>query len=319
MSDSLKAATNWYAKLNADNVTETDRHAFQNWRQASEDNDQAWQKIQSIAGQFDGIAPTISKATLLTANQPKSLERRRLLKNLGIVAAATTTGWLTYQHQPWQTFTADYATQTGDQREIQLADNTKIILNTNSAINIDYTEKSRTVILIKGEIFIETGHGANSDLSFIVQTKQGDVRALGTKFTVRNNGNYHTVAVFEGVVEIIPTPTVTLTHDPTLRVNQGDMVTFGEGYFSQTKPLTPSADLWVKGMFNVVNMPLKDFVLELRRYHKGILRCDSNAAKILISGAFPIKDMNALFASLERTYPVRVDSVTKYWVTVKAI
>lgn len=319
MPDSLKAATNWYAKLNADNVSVADRLAFQNWRQASEDNDQAWQKVQSIAGQFDGIAPTISKATLLTANQPKSLDRRRILKNLGIVAAATTTGWLTYQQQPWQTLTADYTTQTGGQREIRLTDNTKIILNTNSAINIAYTAQSRTVMLIKGEVFIETGHGSDSNLPFIVQTHQGNVRALGTKFTVRNNGNYHTVAVFEGAVEITPTPTTALTHGSSLRVNQGDMVTFGERYFSQTKPLTPGADLWVKGMINVVKMPLKDFVLELRRYHKGILRCDSNAAQILISGAFPIKDMDALFASLERTYPVRIDSVTKYWVVVKAI
>ena len=313
MSESLKAATTWYAKLNAEDVSVADRMAFLSWKQASEENNQAWQKIQSIAGQFDGINPAISKATLFQTSQPKSLERRRLLKGLGIVAAATTTSWFTYQQQPWLTLTADYSTPKGGQREIQLADNTKIILNTDTAINIAYSDTSRTVVLIKGEVFIETGHGEGSHLPFIIQTRQGNVGALGTKFTVRNHGDFHTVSVYESAVQITSAST-----QAQIRVDQGNTVTFGKDYFSKTEPLIAGADLWTKGMINVANMPLKDFVLELRRYHQGVLRCDSNAENILISGAFPIKDMDMLFASLERTYPVRVDSVTKYWVTIQS-
>ncbi len=317
MSDSLKSATNWYAKLNAEEVSAADRMAFLKWKQASEENNLSWQKIQSIAGQFDGIDPSISKATLLPNNHPKSLERRRLLKGLGIVAAATTTSWITYQQQPWLTFTADYTTPKGGQREIQLADDTTIILNTDSAINIVYSNTSRTVVLIKGEIFIHTGHGEGSNLPFIIQTSQGDVRALGTKFSVRIHGDFHSVSVYESAVRITSAQMNSAQIRVELRVDQGNSVTFGDDYFAPIKALSPGADLWTKGIINVANMPLKDFVLELRRYHQGILRCDSNAADILISGAFPIKDMDTLFASLERTYPVRIDSVTKYWVTIQ--
>lgn len=313
MSDSLKSATIWYAKLNAEEVSAADRMAFLKWQQASEENNLAWQKMQSIAGQFDGIDPSISKATLLPNNHPKSLERRRLLKGLGIVAAATTTSWITYQQQPWLTFTADYTTPKGDQREIQLADDTTLILNTDSAINIAYSNTSRTVVLIKGEIFIHTGHGEGSNLPFIIETRQGNVKALGTKFSVRNHGDFHSVSVYESAVKITSAKMI----NSQIRVDEGNSVTFGDDYFAPIKALSPGADLWTKGIINVANMPLEDFVLELRRYHQGILRCDSNAAHILISGAFPIKDMDALFASLERTYPVRIDSVTKYWVTIQ--
>lgn len=314
MNDALKAATEWYAKLNADDVSETERMAFQHWQQASDTNSQAWQRIESVAGQFDGIAPAISRATLLPAsNANVSLQRRLLLKNLGLFVAVSTVGYLGYRHQPWRAMLADYATNTGEHREIELADATRVILNTDSAIDIAYTTQSRTVVLLKGEILIETGHGAGSDLPFIVQTVHGQVRALGTRFIVRNNGDYHTVSVFEGAVAITPSA----GNIEQRRLYQDDMATFSTDHVSAVMPLPPGVDLWVKGIINVVNMPLSEFIAELARYHSGILRCDPSIANIAISGAFPVKDFEAVLASLARTYPIRIDSVTRYWVTLK--
>jgi transmembrane sensor len=316
MNNALKAATEWYAKLNADSVSEAEQRAFQDWKQASEDNRAAWGRVESVAQQFDGIEPVISKATLLRpAERPISPERRRLLKQLGVVAVVGSIGWTGYRHQPWQTMLADYATSTGEQRDIQLADGSRVVLNTDSAIDIVYNEQSRTIVLLKGEILIETGRGSGSHLPFILKTRQGQVRALGTRFSVRDRGRFSTVSVFEGAVAITPAS----QSIERLRLNAGETATFGSEQVSAASPLPPGSDIWIKGIISVANMPLKDFVAELDRYHRGILRCDPAVENLAVSGAFPVRDIEAVLAGLVRTYPVRVETRTRYWVTLKPI
>lgn len=314
MSDALKAATEWYARLNADNVSEAERRDFQQWKQASIDNSAAWHRIESVAQQFDGIAPAIGKATLLRPGEkPMSPGRRRALKQLGVLAAASSIGWLGYRHQPWQTMLADYTTGTGEHRDIRLADATRVILNTDSAIDVVYSAQSRTVVLLKGEILIETGHGARSDIPFILQTRQGRVRALGTRFSVRDHGSFSTVNVFEGSVAITPASQDTEQR----RLHAGETATFGSNHVSAALPLPPGSDIWLKRIISATNMPLKDFIAELGRYHRGILRCDPVIAELEVSGAFPVQDTEAVLASLVRTYPVRIEARTRYWVTLK--
>lgn len=69
-------------------------------------------------------------------------------------------------------------------------------------------------------------------------------------------------------------------------------------------------------MLYAERMPLPDFVAELARYRPGILRCDPALAALTVSGAFQLDDTDAALRALAATLPLRVDTRSRYWVTL---
>jgi transmembrane sensor len=94
---------------------------------------------------------------------------------------------------------------------------------------------------------------------------------------------------------------------------------FNDQILPEIKQLRFGTDLWVKGILSVVDLPLNEFLAELDRYYIGYLRCDPAIANVLISGSFPLNDINAIFSSLQNSHPIHAHAITKYWVTFKPI
>jgi transmembrane sensor len=106
--------------------------------------------------------------------------RQRLASVVAVIGLALFAG---DRYLPIDYWLADQRTATGEQRTIRLADGTLINLNTHSAVDVRFDEKQRLVILQEGEILVETGHG--DARPFIVETREGSMRALGTRFLVK--------------------------------------------------------------------------------------------------------------------------------------
>ena len=94
-----------------------------------------------------------------------------------------------------------YATAIGQQKTIDLPDGSTVFLNTNSQLQIDYSEHLRNVILLQGEAHFDVAKA--SDRPFRVYAGRGRVQAVGTAFTVHyRNGNDIGVTVTEGKVAL---------------------------------------------------------------------------------------------------------------------
>jgi transmembrane sensor len=314
MRDPIKAASEWYIRINEPDASDGDRLAFTRWRSASAQNRDAWERIQKINEPFEGLEPAISKAVLLQ-RESVSLSRRRILKKLGVVVVLGSSSLLTYRQQPWQTMLADHSTSKGKSQTLTLPDETVLVLNTSTAIDTRYDEHSRLVILLKGEILIETGHGRNSSAPFKVQTRHGIITALGTRFSVRDHGSHISVNVFEDSVMINSSGS---PQDESI-ISANRSASFSKASSPEITPLPPGSDLWTKGILSVNDMPLKQFLVELGRYHEGFLRCDPSIERIPVSGSFPVNDLNEILNSLQNTHPVRIGTVTRYWITLKPI
>jgi transmembrane sensor len=74
---------------------------------------------------------------------------------------------------------------------------------------------------------------------------------------------------------------------------------------------------WTEGVIVADRMPLGQLVAELDRYLPGKLRCDPAVADLTISGVFPLDQPARILAAIARTLPVRVDSFTEYWITLR--
>jgi len=95
-----------------------------------------------------------------------------------------------------------YETAVGEQRAILLSDGSRLTLNTNTRLAVDYGEKLRRIRLVHGEAMFEVAK--NPHRPFIVQTETEQVRALGTTFIVRNDAERVDVTLIEGACKSRP-------------------------------------------------------------------------------------------------------------------
>jgi transmembrane sensor len=313
----LHDATNWYVQLTSGTATEQDRQAWKEWLNADPANKLAWQQVEEVTNCFMGLNTKTSMAVLNRryVATPAINGRRQFVKNLGLLFAVSSAGWLTYKEKPWYHFMADYSTAKGEVQKFRLDDGSRLVLNTDTKVSIHFDEQIRSVRLLQGEVYVETSQETNPVYRpFIVQTMHGTVTALGTRFSTRIYNNRSCVNVFEDAVEVRPIDGL----GDKVVVNAGEEVKFTSMLFQQKMLFDMSAaDAWTKGFIIVDNMPLAKVIDELSRYRHGVVRCDPAIADLEISGAFPITDVDAALLSIAKTLSIRIESFTPYLVMLK--
>ena len=208
---------------------------------------------------------------------------------------------------------ADYRTATGERRDIALADGGMVSLNTASAVNLRFDGRQRRIELLAGEIMVNSGHGAGSDAPLVVATHEGLVRALGTRFSVRQLDGESRVAVFESAVEIRPGDGV----GAHLLLPAGHSAAFTRWHAAAPQAVEPYLDAWSRGQMIVDDVTLGEFLADLSRYRPGLIHCAPEVARLRLSGVFPLFDTERILNMLPNSLPVQVRSRTRYWVSVE--
>ena len=310
--DIHQTALQWQITLWSGEVTDEEQQSFQHWLDASPDHQSAWQNIQHINDQLGEVPEAITGRVLRVTRSP-NVSRRKLLFSLGIIAGSGTIVLQLKHTPPWQTLMADLHTGRGEFKTEILPDGSEIILNTASAADVQFNDISRRIRLHNGEIHIATAVDKSASYRpFIVETRVGTVRAIGTRFTIRQLQNDQTiqVQVFEGSVELSP------SLGKPLQIKAGQQAQFDEQQISDTSQVNINSQAWAQGLLVVEHQRLGQFIQELSRYRQGVLRCDPGVADLIISGVYPLKDTDAILASLPQALPVKISAISRYWITV---
>lgn len=305
----LVAASHWYALLASESATAEDQSAWQRWKEAAPEHQLAWQRVEAVTQLMQQLPPHLgSKSLASPAN-----DRRMVLKQLAVLLGIGTVTMLTYQHKPWREMLADYSTATGETRDILLPDGSRMILNTASATNVHYTDTARHIELIHGEVLIQTAKEVGAYRPFTLSTRHGTLTALGTRFHVRDHERHSQVHVSQGAVRVAPIEA------------SGDFIILQAGqstHFDRTGHTDirdeEVSSAWAKGLLVVYSMSLDEFVEELARYRSGILRCDHTVQHLQVSGSFLTSDTDKVLEQLTHILPVRLQTRTRYWVTLTA-
>lgn len=318
-----EAAADWFTRLHGGTATIAEQKRWRQWHDAHADHARAWQHLQSITGALPGLnAGGLGYRALHGA--PASASRRRLLGLFLSVGTAAGAGWMVTRTPQWQQLAADYRSGTGERQRHQLPDGTELLLGTRSAAVLSFSGHERRVRLLQGEALFTTGHPAGElgSSPFVVETAEGRVRALGTRFTVRQNAGMTQVAVFEGAVEIHPVDAA--AGSTALRLDAGQTVNFGRMHIQEPVAAGERELAWSRGQLWVDNQRLDDFLVELGRYRNGWLRVDSKVAGLRFSGVFPLgaegsrANTDAVLAMLPNSLPVQVRWRSPWWVVVEA-
>lgn len=300
-------AAEWLTALMSSDFSDADQRRWRQWRAADPDHEHAWQHVEAVCARLQGLRGGAAYQALST---PPSSRRKaiRVLLGLGMAGMA---GVMGSRSQPWQQMTADLRTGVGERREWTLDDGTRVLLNTNSAVNLRFAAQQRLLELVEGEIRIETGHAKSAaNRPFIVQATHGRVQALGTVFTVRHLGERTQVDVQRDAVAI------TTAHGgrAAQTLLSGQRTSFSARDIAAATPSSSDNVAWTMGALVADEMRLADFLAELGRYRRGVLRCDPALADLRFSGVFPLNDTDAILAMLPQSLPVRVRTFSPYWV-----
>ena len=328
----IREAAGWYAVLCADEVSDQERQNHECWLEASTANQQAWQQIGRLQQQMGGL-PGQHAHQALQLGREYQLDRRQVLSILALVSGGGVLAWSGWQYTPLQDLTATYRTGKGEQLTQRLSDGSELILNTDTAVDIEPVGQVLRIRLRRGEIQVSTGTHADkqagqvaSDLStptlssaqtlssvktLVVETPHGQITPLGTRFMVRQFDHWTRVSVLEHSVRLNP-----VQSNQSFKLQQGQSAQMTATAIEALSDDTGINLHWPEGMLVVSDWRLERLIQELERYRSGVLRCSPEVAGLKISGAYPVTDTDRALAAIARALPVTIQSVTPFWVSV---
>lgn len=297
----LQQAAEWFAVLRGQHG-EAERLAWQQWLEAHPQNRQAWVRVESISGQFERLPQRQAASTALQARGPG---RRQVLKSLAIVGGIGLLG-LGGRELPWQRWQANQRTSVGEVTERRLDDGSRLWLNTDTALDVDFTRTRRHMVLYRGEALVELAADARP---LWLDTEGARLHVAEGRFSLRQLEDGFRVAVYSGSLEV---QGVRLQ-----RLVAGQQAVFDRARIDPPVALRPAQQAWTHGVLQADDMPLGEFVAELSRYQRGHLGCDPRVAGLRLVGAFPLADRERIFAALEASLPVRVVRRLPWWISIE--
>jgi len=315
--DVLDQAITWMVRLQSGYANEDALQGCLRWRKLHPLHESAWQALLSNESTFSNLAnlpgvPGAVARDTLERLQHRQLGRRQLLQVLG---TGLIVGGMCWQSQEQvRRWGADYSTRVGERRTVMLADGTQLQLNTNSAVDVSFTNSQRVIKLLQGEIFIKTGADEGSPdgrRSFWVHTAQARLQALGTAFAVRQEDKRTRLLVEQSRVLIHHTAQQQL-------VAAGEEYTISAEGSRKLQQNEMDASAWTRGQLVARSLPLRELLTELARYQRGWISCSPQIAGLKVSGVFQLDDIDLALDALGESMPVRVERFTRFWRRVVA-
>ncbi len=332
-------ASLWIVRLDRGDLSPQETHELQQWQARS---DFHREYLEKLARNWDDMAVMQELAALFPINgvhTTSSLgERLRsgftylLRPPVWVASSLAIFGLLAVVmlNQPPHHF----QTGIGEQASYTLEDGSSIHLNTNTSLDIDYSDERRVIKLHRGEANFNVAK--NPERPFVVYAGEGMVWAVGTAFNVRyidgQNDQYIDVTVTEGTVKVLGETSLDNTQEvanpidlATLhagqvgtleRVPTATETTAGQSLkktsYRQTLESIDSHELdrqlaWHKGLVMFAGETLQQVVHEISRYSGlNIQITDPALSQLKIGGQFRIGETEAMFNVLESNFNIQI-------------
>ncbi|WP_448664079.1 FecR family protein [Sphingomonas sp. CJ20] len=198
---------------------------------------------------------------------------------------------------------ADLRTGVGERRIEQLTDGSRVWLDTDSAVALDFTAKRREVRLLRGRAEFEVA--PDRSRPFTVDAGSGATTALGTRFIVQRQGDAADVTVTEHAVQ------VALDSGASARVAEGQAVHYQGSTIGAVRPVSrDTAMAWTRGWLVFEDAPLGDVVKELARSHPGMIRLVGSAlSERRVSGSIAVDNPEEALRTLESLLHLRATRI----------
>jgi len=327
-------AAEWMAKLDGGDPTDEELIEFSEWVNADTANRQAMDEMIEFWDDINVLTqivlprekPNRDRVRVFSLWDWRSAAAAMLVMAVGF--------WFvpSFQH----TGPEIYSTKIGEQKHIQLTDTSTIFLNTNSQVEVSYSDQRREVTLVRGEAHFDVFHQPSRP--FEVYAGGGLVRALGTAFSVHISSINIEVIVTEGVVEVDALTEASDQERPTagqrrnpekektarvgntdglgkVRVEAGSMATFDHHQIEEVRLLIEEQIeeklSWRQGVLVFKNESLQQVVAEVSRYvDLKIVIPERKSRELKVGGIFKVGDTESMFEALREGFNIHAEYVS---------
>lgn len=294
-------AMDFILKRNLDGWTAEDQAEFDTWLSKSLAHKTAYWRLNSIWSRADRLTALRPLAPQTTPAVPGPNRRTTILKvAAALVLLAGAGGMVSFLLFGPRTQT--YATPVGGHKSIELADGSRIELNTDTILRARVDAQHRVVELLRGEALFHIKHDA-AHLFTVIAAKHR-ITDLGTSFVVREKNDHLEVTLLEGRARLETTD----AQAPVKRVavlTPGDEAVATPQMMSVTRKSTAALQDqlgWQRGMLVFHRATLVDVANEYNRYNRRkIVIADDVAAARVMSATLPTNDLGT-FARIARNF-----------------
>jgi len=212
---------------------------------------------------------------------------------VAIAVAVVLTGQRTPQ---WQ----DFSSALGAVRTVPLSDGSKIVLNTQTKIQVRLTSAGSYVRIVQGEALFEVNGVPNKP--FTVEVGRAKLKVLGTKFSVRLNENSEIDVLMSAGRVKVEGP-----KEDVLEV--GDEALFRDSSVQIRHPGKTAVEhrlAWINGEIIFDGVTLEEAILEMNRYNSWQIKvADARTGALRVGGSYKTTAPRDFVTTLEKAFEIQ--------------
>ncbi|WP_242112041.1 FecR family protein [Luteimonas aquatica] len=294
-----QTAAAWRARRDEPEWSAQDQAALDTWLEASTAHRVAWLRMEYGWRRIDRLAALRAPAAA-PVSRPRPLRWLALAATLG----AVTMGVAAILHVV--DGAQRYSTGIGGRTSVSLDDGSRLELNTDTQLRAKVGSDARDVWLERGEAYFEVAHDAARP--FVVHAGERRVVVLGTRFSVRSDGDRLEVAVVDGRVRVEPPASAPAAR--TVVATRGEIVLTRADAAVSVAASAARVDnelAWRRGLLVFDDVTLEEAAGEFNRYNRRKLQISgAQAGGTRISGSFNAANVDAFARLLASAYGLRV-------------
>jgi transmembrane sensor len=329
-----RQAREWLIRLDGDEpLTNSEMAALRQWMDHSPLHREELTRVSTFWNQANvltELAVSLRPAVPERINRGMRWMRAAVVATSAVLAAVVVWGWGLRDGAANGT----YGTVIGRQETIALSDGSSIKLNTDSQVQVVYSDRARGIRLLRGEALFSVTPDPHRP--FEVYAADNVVRAVGTAFAVHLEGTKVDVTVTKGVVDVDDVSSVPAgprelpgrsTSSPSRlgRLKAGQTTTIGGGtdhidVQQLAEPELLRRMAWREGYLVFSGEPLSEAVEQINRYSPVALQiADPKLASIAIGGRFKIGDLDAVLDVLHTNFGIQSHQVDERNIRLESV
>lgn len=201
-------------------------------------------------------------------------------------------------------FSNQYFASNKIQKDIHLPDDSKVTLDVNTHMDVQYYATSRNIKLSNGKAVFDVF--SNKKRPFTITTNRINITVLGTKFEVVNHQQQTQVNVKEGVVKV----SLPKENDRLLAlVNKDESLILDKSnnILSLSKINSDNMALWSEGKFAFYQESIEHIFKEFSKYMDVEFSIENKTiAQLPVSGNFNVNHFDDFLMALPLIHPITV-------------
>ncbi|QUS58915.1 FecR family protein [Pseudovibrio brasiliensis] len=280
-------ALNWFLKLR-EGASKKQRKQFSAWFNTSERHRQEFTRLEEIWG-ASAFKKAVGELKTDSVHPPatKTQPRKTFRKLTGVAAAFALMIGVTQFSDWWIYLQADYTTQSAQMRQISLPDGSSMLMNSETAVALDFEGMQRRVHVLRGEVYFDVFHDAQRP--FQVTGSFGEVTVLGTAFSVLTSKTEDRVVLERGRVELTRANDAKTARE----LKPGELSHISSKGIEESREINPAEVLaWREGRLVLEDVPLSKAIEEIERYYSSSIFITSPTLRdTRVSGYFKTNNL----------------------------